>query len=126
MTNFIRIAGAFCLCASLPSLLAQPPEEKTLPLETSVLLSPSPRERISCNDHWRFQKNDPTGNTVPLLYDVRPEVKDVRDDKAADSRPDEVAQQHAMNQSVLKPWILPTGNAFINATLYAPSNPRRI
>ena len=39
-----------------------------------------PRERISLNEDWRFQKDDPPGNTVRLLYDVRPEVQDKKDD----------------------------------------------
>ena len=43
-----------------------------------------PRERISIDDGWRFQKNDPSGDRdVRLSYDS------------------------------LKAWILPTGNAFI-------------
>lgn len=79
----------------------------------SSLAQSPPRERISINDDWRFQKNDPPGNKVCLLYDVRPEVKDTQDDKAADSQPGATAPQAAINPSVLKPWILPTGNAFI-------------
>lgn len=75
--------------------------------------SPAPRERVSLNDGWRFQKDDPPGNTVPLLYDVRPEVTETRDDKAADSRPEEAARIAAAAKQALKPWILPTGNAFI-------------
>ena len=71
------------------------------------------RERLPLNDGWRFQKDDPPGNTVPLLYDVRPEVKDARDDKAADSRPEEAARLAVAGKAVLKPWILPTANGFI-------------
>ncbi|MGC4074540.1 MAG: beta-galactosidase GalB [Nibricoccus sp.] len=76
-------------------------------------MADSPRERLSINDGWHFQKGDPAGNTTPLLYDVRPEVKNARDDKAADSKPEEAARTAATKQAVLKPWILPTGNAFI-------------
>ena len=46
---------------------------------------PSPRERISINDDWRFQKGDPPGNTVSLIYDVRPEVQDVGTTARADA-----------------------------------------
>jgi beta-galactosidase len=36
----------------------------------------TPRERISLNADWRFQKGDPQGaNSADLLYDVRPEPK---------------------------------------------------
>ncbi len=77
-------------------------------------VSPSPaRERISLNDDWRFQKDDPPGNTVSLLYDVRPEVSDKKDDGAADAQPTEAQKTAAAAQVVIKSWILPTGNAFI-------------
>jgi beta-galactosidase len=77
-------------------------------------LSAAPaHERISINDNWRFTKGDPTNSTASLLYDIRPDVKDRRDDKAADSEPTEAEKIAATNQTVLKPWILPTANAFI-------------
>src|SRR5688500_7385975 len=79
----------------------------------SSVFAAAPRERLSINDGWRFQKGDPAGNTTPLLYDVRPEVTDARDDKAADSTPEEAARIAAAKQAVLKPWILPMANAFI-------------
>lgn len=101
------------LAATGQSLSAQ----ETLP-QKNVGKSPvetiaAPRERILINDDWRFQKDDPAGNTIPLLYDVRPEVKETKDDKAADSRPEEAEKLAAAAKAVLKPWILPTGNAFI-------------
>ncbi len=73
----------------------------------------SPRERLSLNDGWRFQQDDPPGNTTPLLYDVRPELKDPKENQVADARPEEAEKLAAAGRSVLKPWILPTGNAFI-------------
>ena len=73
----------------------------------------SPRERLSLNDGWRFQQDDPPGNTIPLLYDVRPELKDPKENQVADARPEEAEKLSAAGRSVLKPWILPTGNAFI-------------
>ena len=51
---------------------------------TDVSAQRSPRERISVDDGWRFQRNDPSGNRdLHLSYDS------------------------------LRPWILPTGNSFI-------------
>jgi beta-galactosidase len=101
--------SAFCLIALgfATGLLAQTPGG------ASTAVPPSPRERLPLNDGWRFQQDDPPGNRVSLLYDVRPEVKGVRDDKVADARPEEAAARAATNQAVLKAWILPTGNAFI-------------
>ena len=57
------------------------------------------RERICINEGWSFYKYDSEEKADKLIYDVRPGVKDK--DKA-----------EAM-QTVLKPWILPTGNDFI-------------
>ncbi|MFL6617428.1 MAG: beta-galactosidase GalB [Povalibacter sp.] len=72
-----------------------------------------PRERISINEGWRFQKGDPQGLSTSLMYDVRPEVTEDTDAKAADTKPQEAERIANANRAVLKPWILPTGNAFI-------------
>ena len=77
------------------------------------LQAKSPRERTLINDGWRFHRGEPVGVTASLLYDVRPEVANVRDDKAADSKPEEAVRLSAEGRSVLKPWILPSANAFI-------------
>jgi beta-galactosidase len=71
------------------------------------------RERISIDSGWRFQKGDPEGHSAKLLYDVRPEVKENNDAKAADARPEDVQRVRSADQALLKSWILPTGNAFI-------------
>ena len=68
------------------------------------------RERISINDDWRFKKDDPPGNQVSLLYDVRPEVNDARDDRPADAEPEAAARARATVPTI-KPWILPTGQS---------------
>ncbi|MEO5714478.1 MAG: beta-galactosidase GalB [Luteolibacter sp.] len=73
----------------------------------------SPRERISINNGWRFHMGDPDGKSEGLIYDVRPQVKDEKDDKAADTMPTEAEKTAAAAKPVLKPWILPTGNDFI-------------
>ena len=83
---------------------------RTVPAEATP--QPAPRERVSINEGWRFTKDDPPGNTVSLSYDVRPEVTDDRDDRPADARPTEAVDVEATGQ-VLKPWILPAGNAFV-------------
>jgi beta-galactosidase len=79
-----------------------------------------PRERISLNDHWRFTKGDPTNCAVSLLYDVR-EQKQIRRLAAAEA--DGNASLNSMTNSaggtnapvsVIKQWVLPSGNAFIN------------
>jgi beta-galactosidase len=72
-----------------------------------------PRERISLNAGWRFTMGDPAGATDALRYDVRPDVKVSEDGKAADAMPQEAERAGAARSKVLKPWILPSGNAFI-------------
>lgn len=73
----------------------------------------APRERLPLNDGWRFQKDDPPGLITPLLYDVRPEIRTTTENQVADARPEEAVRLAATAQTVLKPWILPTGNAFL-------------
>lgn len=70
------------------------------------------RERISINEGWKFYRYPSMQATDDLVYDVRPEVKDDKDDRPADARPTE-ALKVTTERTVLKPWILPTGNAFI-------------
>lgn len=70
------------------------------------------RSRISINDGWKFYKYDSSAKPDSLIYDVRPEVNENIDNRAADARPTE-AVKTAASQAVLKPWILPSGNSFI-------------
>jgi beta-galactosidase len=70
------------------------------------------RQRISINEGWRFYQYDSLTKADDLLYDVRPEVTDNKDDKAADARPTEAVKVEK-KQDVLKGWILPAGNDFI-------------
>jgi beta-galactosidase len=73
----------------------------------------SARQRLSIDAGWRFTKGDPAGAPAILLYDIRPELKPNDDAKAADTRPEEAVRPAGADQPVLKPWILPSGNAFI-------------
>lgn len=70
------------------------------------------RERISINAGWKFYKYTSADKADNLIYDVRPAVTDNNDSKDADSKPTEAVKAEA-TQQVLKPWILPSGNAFI-------------
>ncbi|MDT0687849.1 beta-galactosidase GalB [Autumnicola psychrophila] len=71
------------------------------------------REKISINQSWQFMKYDSAEEADDLIYDVRPEVTDARDDKPADAKPTE-AVEVVTAKDVLKPWIMPTGNQFLN------------
>lgn len=73
----------------------------------------SPRERVSLEEGWRFHKGDPEDFAARLNYDVRPEVARSADGKEADTRPEQAIRIPAGSKDVLKPWILPTGNAFL-------------
>ncbi|MDT0676549.1 beta-galactosidase GalB [Autumnicola musiva] len=72
----------------------------------------SGREKVLLNKEWLFMQYDSAEEADDLIYDVRPEVTDARDDKPADAEPTE-AIEVTTKQEVLKPWILPTGNKFI-------------
>ncbi|HUG12316.1 MAG TPA: hypothetical protein VMM36_14960, partial [Opitutaceae bacterium] len=72
----------------------------------------SSRERISINDDWTFFKYASADEADDLIYDVRPEIVDSHEGRPADAKPTE-AIDVAATQRVLKPWILPSGNAFI-------------
>lgn len=73
------------------------------------------RQRISINEGWRFYKYASNDKTDSLIYDVRPVLEIIEDDRPADARPTEAIKVEAQ-QEVLKPWILPTGNYFIRDT----------
>ncbi len=75
--------------------------------------NPAPRDRVSLNADWRFTMGDPPGFADTLRYDVRPELTDRADAKEADARPEEAQKRLAADRQILKPWILPSGNAFI-------------
>lgn len=79
---------------------------------TTLAVSTSARERISINEGWRFMKYESAEAADGLIYDVRPEVLDDEDGKAADAKPTEAVEVEA-DREVLKPWILPTANRFI-------------
>ncbi len=69
------------------------------------------RQRISINRDWRFFKYDSKPDS--LIYDVRPEIAGKAEYNVADARPTEAVEVKA-RQEVLKAWILPSGNDFIN------------
>lgn len=71
-----------------------------------------PRERTSINEGWKFMRYDSIKDADNLYYDVRPEVKKVNDSKAADT-PATEAEKAEASKNALKPYILPTANAFI-------------
>ena len=70
------------------------------------------RQRISINDNWYFYKYKSAAQADNLIYDVRPEIGESRDDGPADAKPTE-AVGVKITQEILKPWILPAGNDFI-------------
>ena len=68
-------------------------------------------QRLHLDHGWRFIKGDPA-DAHELDYDIRPQVTDNGDGKAADTPP-EASAQLAATKPVLKPWILPSANRFI-------------
>lgn len=89
-----------CVCLALPALGA-------------LAQTGAPRERVSLNAQWRFQRGDPPGNPVVLDYAARPQVTGSDDGKVADARPDQAQPLQSTAKDVLRPWVLPTANALI-------------
>jgi len=76
--------------------------------------SGGPRTRTLIDDDWRFIKGDPPNVAAGLLYDVRPKLRTDRDDSS----------KSPGATSVAKPWILPTGNAFLKNPEKGPQRPQ--
>jgi beta-galactosidase len=91
------------------------PHRSPVALALAVLLplTSLAAERQSINEGWRFQRGDPQGYAAQLQYDVRPEIKQSADGKVADARPDEAEKLQRPADGLLKPWILPSGNALV-------------
>ncbi len=70
------------------------------------------RERTSINQGWKFFKYASKAQADDLFYDVRPEVLSTNDRKEADT-PATEAEKLQTSKKALKPYILPTANAFI-------------
>lgn len=100
--KFILLIGLILI--GLPSVARQQ-QRKTEPEKQF-------RQRISINKDWSFFKYDSISKADNLIYDIRPEVTDNNDSKEADSKPTEAIKIETTKE-VLKPWILPSGNAFI-------------
>ena len=74
--------------------------------------APGGRERLLLDAGWRFTRGDPA-DARGLDYDVRPRVGDNGDGKAADTPPEAATAIGDAGAAILKPWILPSANAFI-------------
>lgn len=69
------------------------------------------REIINLNSGWKFMKYSSQPDS--LFYDERPEIKSHNDNIVADTKA-AIESKTKTNKNALKPWILPTANAFIN------------
>jgi len=74
------------------------------------------RRRTLLDQDWRFIKGDPPGNTVSLLYDVRPQITG----RGAPPAPSPTVDPA---QRVIKAWVLPSGNSFVKDPAKHASRP---
>lgn len=81
---------------------------------------PSVREHLSFNADWRFKKGDPNQGSNGLTYYTDLKGQDRNEFESADGMSLKTDGVEA-TQTVLKPWILPTGNDFIKDPTSAPS-----
>jgi beta-galactosidase len=70
------------------------------------------RLRLSFNADWRFRKGDPNQISSSLVYDVRREGQDRNQSVSTGAKKLKTDGVRA-TPTMLKPWILPTGNDFI-------------
>ena len=70
------------------------------------------RARVSINEGWKFHRGDPAGMTADLRYEVLPELR-LRPDGADFDAGVMDDPEMAVRKGVLRPYILPSGNAFI-------------
>lgn len=102
---------ALCMLALQAVVPAPAAGQRLLPDAATERLAP--RERAAIDTAWQFHRGDPAGASARLQYDVRPEVAQSADGKVADAQPEAAAPARATSNEVLKPWVLPSGNAFI-------------
>jgi beta-galactosidase len=104
--------GGVQIVAVVLSITALPAAAQNL-IPDAVHTKLAPRERVSINSGWKFHAGDPPGAAAKLLYDVRPEIAQSADGRAADAEPEAAVKVDAARAGVLKPWILPSANPFI-------------
>lgn len=80
------------------------------------------RDKSTINRGWKFFRYPDAQPADSLIYDVRPESAGNEDKRAADARPTEGVQL-VRKISVLKPWIMPSGNDFIRDVKQRYSRP---
>lgn len=90
-----------CTVITISKAVAQHPAEE------------SSRQRISINEGWSFYKYDSLALADKLIYDVRPEIIEQNELRVADAKPTEAVILNSKAE-VLKAWILPSANQFIN------------
>ena len=71
------------------------------------------RDKISLNENWTFYRYDRSEEADDLNYDIRPVIEDASEYLVADAKPTD-AVKASDSAEVLKPWVLPTANDFIN------------
>ena len=114
---FLKTKYWFKIVILLPFLLQCTTNEKSSePYILSNDKSNEYRECISINNNWLFYKYKSAEEADNLIYDVRPESENYQDSKPADSKPTEAINIES-ERNILKPWIMPSGNAFIKDSI---------
>ena len=85
----------------------------TLTMEAAAPAAGALRERTLIDQGWRFHLGDPAGNTVDLTYADWTRLKEKTENEPADAQAKVESGGTAPARNTIKPWILPTGNAFI-------------
>src|SRR5262249_20357867 len=89
--------------ATIAGLLVAPPLRRVSASTQAPAVVQTPRTRRLIDQDWRFIKDDPPRDDVSLLYDLRPQAA------ARGAAPPPVPEV-----PIVKSWIRPSGNAFVN------------
>ncbi|MFC6647036.1 beta-galactosidase GalB [Granulicella cerasi] len=80
----------------------------------AIAAAQQPREKVLIDRDWRFTHGDPAGvDSRTLLYDVRPVAKSDDQKPHVAEAVSDAAKLEEAKFPVLKPWILPSGDAFL-------------
>lgn len=112
LASLLLVSTLILIACSLDKTRTEQIEQIAQIDSTAFAYNAASREKVLLNQNWRFYKYQEGTDADPLIYDLRPEVISDEDGKAADAEPTAAVEVKADRQ-VLKPWILPTANAFI-------------
>jgi beta-galactosidase len=110
--GFLSFSTALLVAIMLLTACSKSASDAVTPAIVKDTEGISVRQHEQLNQGWRFFKYADVSQADPLIYDVRPQIESDEDGKAADAKPTEAVDIES-EDFILKSWILPTANPFI-------------